>query len=54
MILGEAVMYNIFYEIFSACTSIVGEDESGRYLLVLYFLFTFLVKVNIQIIQLRF
>jgi len=28
--LGEAIMYNIFYEIFTACTSIVGEDESGK------------------------
>jgi len=28
--LGEAVLYNIFYEIFSACTTIVGEDESGK------------------------
>lgn len=28
--LGEAILYNIFYEIFSACTSIVGEDESGK------------------------
>lgn len=28
--LGEAVLYNIFYEIFSACTSIVGEDEDGK------------------------
>lgn len=28
--MGEAILYNIFYEIFSACTSIVGEDESGK------------------------
>jgi len=28
--LGEAILYNIFYEIFSACTSIVGQDESGK------------------------
>uniref|UniRef100_A0A7M5UWG4 Acid ceramidase n=2 Tax=Clytia hemisphaerica TaxID=252671 RepID=A0A7M5UWG4_9CNID len=28
--LGEAILYNIFYEIFTACTSIVGEDESGK------------------------
>lgn len=30
MPLGEAVLYNIFYEIFSACTSIVAQDESGK------------------------
>ena len=28
--LGEAVLYNIFYEIFTACTSIIAQDESGR------------------------
>jgi len=28
--LGEAVLYNVFYEIFTACTSIVGQDEAGK------------------------
>lgn len=28
--LGEAVLYNIFYEIFTACTSVVGQDDAGR------------------------
>lgn len=27
--LGEIVLYNIFYEIFTVCTSIVAEDSSG-------------------------
>jgi len=28
--LGEIVLYNIFYEIFTVCTSIVAEDEQGH------------------------
>jgi len=28
--LGEIVLYNIFYEVFTVCTSIVAEDESGK------------------------
>lgn len=28
--LGELVLYNIFYEIFTLCTSIVGEDSNGN------------------------
>jgi len=28
--LGEAVLYNVFYEIFTACTSIVGHDTQGK------------------------
>ncbi|XP_072040856.1 acid ceramidase-like [Amphiura filiformis] len=28
--LGEVVLYNIFYEIFTFCTSIVAEDKSGK------------------------
>ncbi|KAK6168399.1 hypothetical protein SNE40_020941 [Patella caerulea] len=28
--LGEVVLYNIFYEIFTVCTSIVAEDPSGN------------------------
>ena len=28
--LGEIVLYNIFYEIFTLCTSIVGEDQNGN------------------------
>ncbi|KAK2182128.1 hypothetical protein NP493_365g00072 [Ridgeia piscesae] len=28
--LGEVVMFNIFYEIFSACTSIVAENPQGK------------------------
>ncbi len=27
--LGEVVLYNIFYEIFTVCTSIVAQDPSG-------------------------
>jgi len=30
MLLGEAVLYNVFYEIFTACTSIVGQDKNGK------------------------
>lgn len=28
--LGDLVLYNIFYEIFTLCTSIVGEDAQGN------------------------
>lgn len=28
--LGEVVLYNVFYEFFTVCTSIVAEDESGN------------------------
>jgi acid ceramidase len=28
--LGEIVLYNVFYEVFTFCTSIVAEDPSGR------------------------
>lgn len=28
--LGEIVLYNIFYELFTVCTSIVAEDPSGK------------------------
>ncbi|KAK2556113.1 Acid ceramidase [Acropora cervicornis] len=28
--LGEVVLYNIFYEIFTVCTSIVAEDKTGN------------------------
>ena len=27
--LGDIVLYNIFYEIFTVCTSIVGKDANG-------------------------
>ena len=30
--LGEIVLYNIFYEIFTACTSIIGQAENGKLL----------------------
>lgn len=30
MPLGEIVLYNIFYEIFTVCTSIVAEDTQGK------------------------
>ena len=30
--LGEIVLYNIFYEIFTVCTSIVGQDANGNIL----------------------
>ena len=26
---GDVVLYNVFYEIFSVCTSIVAESENG-------------------------
>ena len=29
-LLGEVVLYNIFYEIFTVCTSIVAEDKTGN------------------------
>ncbi len=28
--LGEIVLYNIFYEVSSYCTSIVGQDQNGN------------------------
>jgi len=28
--LGEIVLYNIFYEVFTACTSIIGQAENGH------------------------
>ncbi len=28
--LGEVVLYNIFYEVSSLCTSIVGQDQNGN------------------------
>jgi len=28
--LGEVVLYNVFYEVFTVCTSIVAQDESGN------------------------
>lgn len=28
--LGEIVIFNIFYEIFTVCTSIVAEDKTGN------------------------
>ncbi len=27
---GEVVLYNIFYEVFTVCTSIVAEDKTGK------------------------
>ena len=30
MPLGDIVLYNIFYEIFTLCTSIVGQDKNGN------------------------
>ena len=30
---GEVVLYNIFYEVFTVCTSIVAEDPSGMTLI---------------------
>lgn len=29
-VLGEIVIFNIFYEIFTVCTSIVAEDSTGN------------------------
>lgn len=28
--LGEIVLYNIFYEVSSLCTSVVAEDQNGK------------------------
>jgi penicillin V acylase-like amidase (Ntn superfamily) len=28
--LGEVVLYNIFYEVSSFCTSVVGQDQNGN------------------------
>lgn len=28
--LGEIVLYNVFYELFTVCTSVIVEDEEGR------------------------
>ncbi len=28
--LGEVVLYNIFYEVSSYCTSVVGQDQNGN------------------------
>ncbi|GMT27179.1 hypothetical protein PFISCL1PPCAC_18476 [Pristionchus fissidentatus] len=30
MPLGEVVLYNIFYEIFTVCTSVIAQDEKGK------------------------
>ena len=30
VILGEVLVYNVFYEIFTVCTSIVGMDTNGK------------------------
>ena len=30
MLTGEIVLYNIFYEIFTVCTSIVARNENGK------------------------
>ena len=30
VIVGDIILYNIFYEIFSMCTSIVAESETGE------------------------
>ena len=32
LLLGEIVLYNVFYEISTACTSIVGQMENGHLL----------------------
>lgn len=29
---GEIVLYNIFYEIFTLCTSVVAQDQNGNVL----------------------
>lgn len=31
VLLGEVVLYNIFYEVFTVCTSIVAEDKTGAF-----------------------
>ena len=30
MLVGEVVLYNIFYEVFTVCTSIVAQDTNGK------------------------
>ena len=27
---GEVILYNIFYEVFTVCTSVVAQDSSGE------------------------
>lgn len=38
---GEILLFNIFYEVFTVCTSIVGQDEVGETLLQYLFQFLF-------------
>jgi hypothetical protein len=28
---GEVLMYNVFYEIFTFCTSVIAEDTNGNF-----------------------
>ena len=30
IISGEVVFYNIFYEVFTVCTSVIAQDPSGK------------------------
>ena len=34
--LGEIVLYNIFYEVFTVCTSIIAEDKEGELFYTIY------------------
>ncbi len=31
---GEVVLFNIFYEVFTVCTSLVAEDVNGEYFVI--------------------
>ena len=32
---GEVILFNIFYEVFTVCTSVVAEDTSGKHIVKL-------------------
>ena len=37
VLLGEVVLYNIFYEVFTVCTSIVAQDKQGTWSGVIHY-----------------
>ena len=51
MFTGDVVLYNIFYEIFTACTSIVAHDSdgmsSGHYVHYLPWVYNTLINLHI-------
>ena len=46
--LGEVVLYNVFYEVFTVCTSIVAQDQSGKHELLRALLFL-LYQMHLEI-----